>query len=396
MDITIHPRLLQGTLRVIPSKSQAHRLLICAALADGPTTLLCPETNRDMEATAQCLCAMGAKITRSDLGYHINPIVTVPRNAVLHCHDSGSTLRFLLPILGALGISATIHMEGRLPSRPLSPLWEELERMGCHLSRPSPTTIAISGALRPGNYTMDGSVSSQYITGLYFALPLLDGPSHLTITGQLESRPYIRMTLEALRLFGVDPQCPGPQVFHSPGTLTVEGDWSNAAFFFAANSLGNALTVQEVDPHSPQGDKAVLTLLPQLEAGTPTLSTADFPDLTPILAVVAAAKHGAVFTHIQRLRLKESDRVASILAMLHALGGRAEATEDTLTVFGTGLTGGTVNSENDHRITMAAAIAATVCTQSVTITGAECVQKSYPNFFAEYRRLGGSYEQHLR
>ena len=187
----------------------------------------------------------------------------------------------------------------------------------------------------------------------------------------------------------------GGTPFHSPGMLTVEGDWSNAAFFLAAKALGSSVEVTNLSPDSPQGDRAVFDLLPALE-DHPIISAADIPDLVPILAVTAACKNGAVFTDIGRLRLKESDRVASVIAMVEALGGKAQASEDTLTVYGTGLFGGTVDAVNDHRIAMSAAIAATACKASVTILGAECVEKSYPKFFEEYARLGGNYEQYLR
>ena len=385
MDITIHPRPLRGEIQVIPSKSIAHRYLICAAFSDNPTQLICPETNRDIEATVDCLNALGAQIRRTGSGYEITPVSIVPETAILNCCESGSTLRFMLPIVGALGVDATFQMEGRLPQRPLSPLWEELERMGCTLTRPTESTIRCCGKLRPGAYTIAGNVSSQFITGLLFALELMGG-STLTVTGKVESAPYIEMTKAAMRLF------PG---FHSPGTVTVEGDWSNGAFFLAARVLGSDVQVTGLDEASCQGDRAAADLLPALK-GHCTISAADIPDLVPILAVVAAANQGAVFTHIQRLRLKESDRVASVIAMVEALGGKAEATEDSLTVYGTGLTGGTVQSCNDHRIAMAAAIAATICTHPVTILDAQCVNKSYPHFWAEYRRLGGNYEQHLR
>ena len=388
MDITIQPGKLSGILNAIPSKSQAHRLLICAAFADNRTTLICPDTNRDIEATADCLNALGADIRRTTDGYTVQPIREVPKNARLNCCESGSTLRFLLPIVGALGVDAVLQMEGRLPQRPLSPLWEELERMGCRLSRPTADTIRCEGRLRPGAYSIDGGVSSQYITGLLFAQSLIDGESQLSVTGKIESKPYIDMTKKAMALFGAPN-------YHSPGTIRVEGDWSNAAFFLAAQALGSEITLMQLDENSPQGDRKVADLLPKLQKNM-TISVADIPDLVPILSVVASANAGAVFTDIQRLRLKESDRVASTIAMLKALGGKAEATEDTLTVYGTGLTGGTVDSVNDHRIAMSAAIAATVCTAPVTVLGAEAVSKSYPHFWAEYARLGGQYEQYLR
>ncbi len=387
MDITIHPGSLRGEITVIPSKSQAHRLLICAAFADRPTTLLCPGTNRDIEATAQCLRALGAGILPTEEGYQVSPVETVPPSAVLPCGESGSTLRFLLPVAAALGVDATFCMEGRLPQRPLSPLWEELEHHGCTLTRPTHGTIRCQGKLRPGPYTMDGGVSSQYITGLLLALSLLEGESSLALTGKLESKPYIDLTRAAMVSFGADPDRPGKFPFRSPGCLTVEGDWSNGAFWLTAKALGSPLEILGLDPESSQGDKAVASLLPLLKSEKATVSAADIPDLVPILSVFAACSQGALFMDIQRLRLKESDRVSSTIAMLTALGGQAEATEDTLTIYGTGLLGGTVDSANDHRIAMAAAIAATVCQTPVTILGAQCAQKSYPRFWEEYRRL---------
>lgn len=388
MDLTIQPRTLRGDLHIIPSKSQAHRLLICAALADAPTAIHCPETNRDMDATAECLSALGAIITRTGSGYHVEPIDHIPNFAILNCRESGSTLRFLLPLAGALGVDTIFKMEGRLPQRPLSPLWEEMERMGCTLSRPTSDTIRCQGRLKPGNYTMDGGVSSQFITGLLFALSLLPG-SKLDITGTVESRPYIDLTRQAMACFSSPP-------YHTPGQITVEGDWSNGAFWAAANALGSSLNIHGLSENSIQGDRAVMEILPQLRSGSPVVCAKDIPDLIPILSVTAAAFHGAVFTDIQRLRLKESDRVAAIIAMIHALGGQAEATEDTLTIHGTGLTGGTVDAVNDHRIAMSAAIASTVCRERVTILGAQCTEKSYPRFWEEFSRLGGIYEQHLR
>ena len=389
MDITIHPRLLRGDVTVIPSKSQAHRCLICASFADKPTQLHCEETNRDIEATADCLRSLGARITRTESGYLVDPIHSVPDTAVLNCCESGSTLRFMLPIVGALGVDTTFLMEGRLPHRPLSPLWEEMERMGCHLSRPTDNTIRCTGKLNPGEYKIDGGISSQFITGLMFATSLIDGTCDLQITGKIESKPYLQMTEDAMNLF----QAPN---YHSPGYVRIEGDWSNGAFWVAAQVLGNELSIHGLNTESSQGDRAVVNIANQLKIGCPTIDASDIPDLVPILSVLAAANHGAVFTDIQRLRLKESDRVATVIEMISNLGGKAEATEDTLHIYGTGLTGGQVDAHNDHRIAMSAAIAATVCSHDVTITGAEAVNKSYPKFWEEYRRLGGNYEQYIR
>lgn len=398
MDITVFPGKLRGSITAIPSKSQAHRMLICAAFSDQPTELICPETNRDIEATAGCLRSLGADITRTSEGYSVIPVSALPKKALLNCFDSGSTLRFMLPVSGALGVDTTFQMTGRLPDRPLSPLWEEMERMGCTLTRPTKDTIRCQGRLKAGAYSIDGGVSSQFITGLLLSSALISGKSTIQITGKLESRPYITMTQKVLESFGVsseDFQIHGGQALHSPGKAIVEGDWSNGAFFLAAQALGSELKVINLNPDSPQGDRAAASLLSALENRI-TVSAADIPDLVPILAVTAAAKNGAVFTDIARLRLKESDRVASVVDMLAALGGRAEATQNTLTVYPAVLRGGTVDARNDHRIAMSAAIAATVCAEPVVILGAECVRKSYPQFFEEFGRLGGKYEQYIR
>ena len=398
MDIRIHPHLLRGDINIIPSKSQAHRLLICAAFADRPTNIICPETSRDMDATADCLQALGAGICRTKTGYSVFPAQEIPHSALLNCCESGSTLRFLLPIAGALGVDATFLMAGRLPLRPLSPLWEEMERMGCILTRPTENTVRCQGKLQSGNYFIDGSVSSQFITGLLLALALLDSESLITVTGKIESKPYIDLTCQAISLFGADPEHPGSIKLRSPGSVTVEGDWSNGAFFLAANYLDThpKLNIYGLDESSVQGDRAAAYWIKLLCRQHCTIDASDIPDLVPVLSVVAAAKHGAVFTNIRRLRIKESDRAASTVAMIRSLGGQAEAGEDTLTVSGTGLAGGTVDAVNDHRIAMSAAIASTVCKDDVLILGAECVKKSYPKFWEEFSRLGGTYEQYLR
>lgn len=378
MNLTIHPRHLQGRIQAPPSKSIAHRMLICAALWGSGVQIECPETNNDIEATVQCLRALGTDIRQNPWGYDVISACNRRATATLNCGESGSTLRFLLPIVGAWGVDATFCMVGRLPSRPLSPLWEEMERMGCSLSRPTPDTLRCQGKLRPGAYTLSGDVSSQFITGLMFAHKILGGCT-LEITGKTESAPYITLTKKIMAIFDEKPK-----------KLTVEGDWSGSAFWLAANALGNDIRVCGLDENSCQGDRAITSLLPQFTDSTPVIDAADIPDLIPILSVVAACQKGAKFVNIARLRLKESDRVAAITAMLAALGGKTDTTGDTLTVYGTGLTGGTVDSCGDHRIAMAAAIAATKCSGAVTVLGAEAVNKSYPRFWEEYKRLGGA------
>lgn len=268
--------------------------------------------------------------------------------------------------------------------------------MGCRLIRPTFDTLRIEGALRPGHYSIDGSVSSQYITGLMLALSLMNAPCSLQVTGKIESAPYIRLTEQALRRFSVSPKQLGGQPLRSPGKITVEGDWSNGAFFHAAKALGSQLTISGLNPESSQGDREIATLIPLFQRESPTICVRDIPDLVPILSVLAAAHNGACFTNIHRLRLKESDRVQSTINMIQNLGGSAMTAGDTLVIHPHPLTGGTVDAVNDHRIAMSAAIAATVCSGDVTILGSECVKKSYPRFWEEYERLGGHYEQYLR
>ncbi len=397
MDIKITPKQLSGSICAIPSKSQAHRLLICAAFSDQRTTLNCRQTNEDIEATADCLRALGADILRTKTGYIVSPIQNIPQTAVLNCRESGSTLRFMLPIVGALGVDTTFQLSGRLPLRPLSPLWELMQRTGCELSRPTNTTIRSCGKLTAGRYSIDGGVSSQFITGLLFALSLIDGQSTLEITGKTESRPYITMTKQALNLFGVSTDgkfyCRYP--FSSPGIVDVEGDWSNGAFFIIAKHLGCNLEITGLCENSAQGDRAVAQLVNTM-CQKCTVSAADIPDLVPILSVYAAANCGAIFTDIERLRLKESDRVASVAKMLGAFGIETEVTQNALTVHAGKFHSCEVCSENDHRIAMSAAVAATMADGPVIIKDAQCVSKSYPDFWSEYKRLGGCYEQYIR
>ena len=398
MDITIFPSKLHGNINIIPSKSQAHRILICSAFSDKPTHIICPQTNEDIEATVRCLQALGAQIYRTEEGYQVFPVVQIPGSAQMDCGESGSTLRFILPIVCALGVKATIYMHGRLPERPLSPLWEELQRMGCMLYRPTYDSIQTTGKLRAGKYVIPGNISSQYITGLLFALSLLEGNSQIIVTGKMESAPYVAMTQSVLSQFGVETEglsIGGKFPFYSPEYIRVEGDWSNGAFFLTAKALGSSLTIDNLTLGSTQGDKAIAEIL-QTNDNFPTICAADIPDLVPILAVYFAARKGAIFTDIARLRLKESDRVASVSKMLKNLGIKAQSDENTMTVFPGCFTSGIVDAAGDHRIAMAAAIAATIAEGPLTILGAQCVAKSYPTFWQEYARLGGNYEQYIR
>ena len=391
MTQTIPRSHLSGSIPAIPSKSAAHRLYICAALANTPTVITCDGTSKDIEATKACLAAMQAG------------------QPILPCGESGSTLRFLLPVVAALGLEADFRMEGRLPQRPLAPLDEQLQAHGVTLTRPQPDLLHVSGRLTPGAFTLPGNVSSQYISGLLFALPLLDGESTLTVTGAVESAPYIAMTLDALHQFGVRPELHNnvytiaPTPYVSPGIAAVEGDWSNAAFWLCAGALSGPVTVTGLNPDSLQGDKAIFEILSRFGANTQQtdgsftvspgpltaidIDAAAIPDLVPVLSVAAAAAKGTTrIYNAGRLRLKESDRIQTVLAMLRSLGADAEETADGLLIHGgKPLSGGTVDSANDHRIAMAAAVAGTLC--PVTVTGAEAVQKSYPKFWEDYEKM---------
>ncbi len=398
MKATIYPAALSGDIPAIASKSQAHRLLICAALADTDTVVRCATLSADIEATADCLRALGAKIARTDDAFFVEPIRSLPEKAVIDCGESGSTLRFLLPVLCALGVDTTFVMHGRLPERPLSPLWEELERHGARLSRPTRDTIAVSGSITGGGYTLAADVSSQFISGLLFSLPLVGG-GHIALTGTLESASYIEMTVRALARFGVAARftegaydIPAQAGYVSPGDVTVEGDWSNAAFWIAADRiLGGTLNITGLDPDSPQGDRAVEKASLRIAAGSAVIDCRDIPDLVPVLSVLAAVSPGQTrFINAGRLRIKESDRLATTAALLTALGGQVEELPEGLNVTGVSrLSGGEVDSANDHRIAMSAAVAALACDAPVILHGAQAVNKSYPAFWTDYRRLGG-------
>ncbi len=404
-----------GTLRIPSSKSEAHRLLICAALGTDGCELRCDGISLDIAATADCLAALGASVRIDGEHISVSPIRSVPEGELLlRCGESGSTLRFLLPLAGALGARAVFLREGRLPSRPLAPFDAELARHGMTLSGDG-ARLSVLGRLRGGAWRLPGDVSSQFISALLMALPLLEEDSRLLLSTPLESAPYVAMTERALRLAGVHvPRedggwaIPGRQRPALPRDLAVEGDWSNAAFFLAMGALSDeGVTVEGLSPDSVQGDRAILALLARFGARVSAASGAvpvrrgglrgigidasQIPDLVPVLSVLAALAEGE--TRIRgaaRLRLKESDRIRSTAALLSSLGAQVCETDDGLVVRGLpSLPGGTVESFADHRIAMAAAAAACGCTGEVRILGAECVAKSYPRFWDDFASLGG-------
>ena len=403
MIARISPRKLRGTVAAIPSKSEAHRALICAALSDAPTSIVMGPGSEDIDATIRCLTAFGAKIERVPSGLRVEPIRETPPVCEADCGESGSTLRFLLPVAGSLGIDARFHMHGRLPDRPIAPLDEALMHGGCVLDRPDREVLRVVGKLRPRSYLLPGDISSQYISGLLFALPLLEGESHLIIRGRRESASYIGMTLRALGLFGIAPEetesgytIPAGSRYVTPGEIDIGGDWSNAAFWLCANALrGCDVTVTGLDADSAQGDRRIAEELRGLaHSESYTLDAADIPDLVPVFAATACAR-GQVLrvVNASRLRIKESNRIFTVCRALNALGGEALETEDGLIIEGgRTLRGGAVDSCGDHRIAMMAAIASCACEDEVIIHGAESVNKSYPGFWRDFAHLGGSVE----
>lgn len=428
MNQVILPGARSGNWAAVPSKSQLHRLLICAALSNAPVTITSGAAGADIDATIRCLRALGAEITVGPqqisvrgIGYAAeapNTEDSTVSNAVqkrpevrLDVGESGSTLRFLLPIVGALGIPARIEMHGRLPQRPLEPLAGLLTAHGMTL-QPDGNALHVSGQLCPGTLPIAGNVSSQYLSGLCFALPLLDGDSEIRLTTELQSAPYLEMTQQAIARASVriDPmdggwRISGRQQYRAPSGA-AEGDWSNAAFPMCIGALGGSgVTVVGVRPDSAQGDRAICAILRRFGANvvesdhsvtvTPaalhgiTIDAAAVPDLVPALAAVAACADGEThIVHAERLRLKESDRLHTVCAALTALGASVTERPDGLTVRGTPrLRGGTVDGAGDHRIAMLAAVAAVRCNNSVTVCGAEAVAKSEPDFWDKFAQL---------
>ncbi len=411
----------RGTVEIPASKSQAHRLLICASLGQAPAELICRGLSRDIEATVLCLRALGAGIVFDADRIRVKPIIRSndPRGcpeqkeSTLPCGESGSTLRFLLPVTGALGIPAVFRMEGRLPERPLSPLKELLESRGMEIRRDG-NLLFCSGRLVPGEYRIPGNISSQFVSGLLFALPLLSGSSTLEVTGPVESEDYIRMTENALALTGWKLyrsgngyRIPGSQTGSTPASLRVESDWSSAAFPLALGALSPVgVSLMGMNPDSAQGDRRILDLLAGFGAHVvwsrdrvtvsgsalkgQRIDAASIPDLVPVLSAVAALAEGeTVIHHAQRLRLKESDRLKTTSAMLSGLGADIRETPDGLVIHGKpeGLKGGVADSYGDHRIAMSAAVAASRCEESVTVLNARCTDKSFPGFWETLREL---------
>lgn len=416
----IRPGMLRGAVQAPPSKSCHHRLLIAQWLSGAPLSPETPGESEDIAATRRCLAAL----SRS------------PANAPapLPVGESGSTLRFLLPLATQAVPEVVFEARGRLPQRPIQPFLDQLSAHGMEFPGGATFPLRARGALRPGAFHLRGDVSSQIVTGLLFALPALNGTSEIRLTTPLESRGYVDLTLDVLAQCAIRVESlpdgwriPGSQRWLPPRTTCesvpnresvpprVEGDWSGAAFWLVAGALGSDVSVTGLRPDSAQPDRAIADILRRMGADVVAEPTPDglatvrarlpagglhaceidvsqCPDLLPALAVAAARARGETrFTHAARLRLKESDRIAAMEVVLACFGVRTASTPDTLAVYGVPdapLAGGAeIPVAGDHRIAMAAAVAATVADAPVVLPGAECVAKSYPAFFSEWQRL---------
>lgn len=385
MDVCIQPRRLSGAVTPPPSKSMAHRAVLALALTEGGGSLSGLTPSRDILATERCVAALKAPAGEGGL-------------PLLDCGESGATLRFLIPVALALRHGGVFTGRGRLMERPQRPYFDIFDEKGIAY-RQADGVLTVRGVLPPGIYRLPGDVSSQFVTGLLFALPLLPGDSEIRVTSPLESRDYVNMTLDMLKRCGISVERRNDETFLVPGNqtyqardITLEADWSQAAFWYAAGFLGSAVELRGLNPGSLQGDRVIAGLSRQLSLpGETEIDVSPCPDLLPPLAVMAAVRDGVTrFVNAARLRMKESDRLTTVCRMLTALGGQAEEGPDSLTVRGVpALSGGVVDGANDHRVVMAAAVAATRADGPVTLLGADAVQKSYPSFWEDYQKLGG-------
>ncbi len=411
MDIVLNPCGCAGEVTAPASKSYMHRLLICAALSDKKTTIVCNTISNDVSATIECLRALGAKVEISGESVVVHPIKSVAPNPVLNCNESGTTLRFMLPLCAALGSNASLIGSGRLPQRPIRPLCNALEKSGVHISLPQKLSLPcfVSGMFTGGAVEIEADVSSQFVSGLLFAMGKTGG--EVIFKGKCVSTPYIDITLDVMHRFGVKSEKTknGIRVwggYTSPDEILCEGDWSNAAFWLVAGAIGAKpkLTVNGLNKASVQGDRKILDILDKMNVKTETngndvivyksdikgffADVQNIPDLVPVLAVAAACASGrSVIKSISRLREKESDRIAATVRLLEAMGASAVCENDQMTILPTAPHGGTVDGYNDHRIVMSGAVAAFATDGEVKITDAEAVKKSYPAFFAEYERV---------
>ena len=396
MNVKINPSKACGTVSAPPSKSMAHRLLICGGLSKETSIIHGISLSQDVLATLDALEAIGAEYSIDGDTVTItgcDPLNTTP-NGPLNCRESGSTIRFFVPIALLNGNNTILTGSKTLLTRPMSVYSDICKEKGLLFSQDEQSVI-VRGPLTAGDYKIPGNISSQFISGLLFALPLLDGDSTIMITPPLESRSYIALTIAALKEFGVEIEKKDEKTFFIKGNqtymakeTTVEGDYSNAAFLDAFNTIGGNVNVEGLNEASLQGDKVYESCFKRLCTGTPTLHIADCPDLGPILFAVAAAKHGGVFTGTKRLKIKESNRAAVMAEELEKFGVHVTVHEDSVVIFSQGLTKPTkaIYGHNDHRIVMSMTFLLSIT--GGEITGAEAVSKSYPDFFEKISALG--------
>lgn len=394
MTVNIFKSIAVGTVAAPPSKSLAHRALICGALSqEGRIFNL--TASEDIKATLTCLNALGAKTAETETGVIIGAtdLFCPPDNAILNCNESGSTLRFLLPLCLLSGKRITLTGTERLFQRPLTVYEEICKEQGIFFEK-TQNSVTVCGRLKSGNYTVPGNISSQFITGLLYALPLLNGDSRLEVTGAFESASYIDLTLQALRAFGIQVQREA-NIFYIKGAqhyigtdYRVEGDMSNAAFLDGFNFIGGNVSVLGINENTLQGDRAYQKMFQELAAGKKEFDLSDCPDLAPVMFALAAYYGGALFTGTRRLRIKESDRASAMAAELAKFGIACEIKENS-----TEIKNGRISapaeplcSHNDHRIVMALSLLLTKT--GGCISGAEAVKKSYPDFFEVIGKLG--------
>ncbi|MDF2567532.1 MAG: aroA [Oscillospiraceae bacterium] len=413
MTVKFSPSNLNGKAEIPPSKSISHRALICAALSEGTSIVDNVILSQDIIATMKSLEAIGASFDIQEHKISVTGIHSNVQKAMIDCNESGSTLRFMIPVVAALGIEGVFVGKGKLPERPITPYLSELTKNGIQFDYRKTMPFGISGKLLAGEFCIDGNISSQFITGLLFALPLLDGDSVIKINGKLESKPYVDLTIEALNAFGVEIvetsqgyYIKGRQKYKA-AYYRVDGDYSQAAFFMVAAALGGKIECIDVSKSSRQGDKEIVDILKRIGADVIvtdngviieqnklnpfSVDVTDIPDLVPILTVLACFCEGkSTIYGAARLRLKESDRLKAISECLNALGAKVTAFNDKLEITGVEkLLGGKVDSFNDHRIAMSVAVASVKGTEQITLTGAQSVNKSYPDFYEDFKALGG-------
>ena len=399
MNIKISPSVAQGQVRAPASKSYAHRLLVCAALSQGVSVIENIGTNDDIVATVSCLKEMGAKIDVMGTTATVEGISFGERkeSVSLFCNESGSTLRFLIPLTLLVANEVFFSGAGRLMERPQTVFEELFKAKDCFLNKEE-NRLKAGGELKSGVYELRGDVSSQFITGLLFTLPLLSGDSEIRLTTPLQSAPYIDITIDALSHFGVNVErtdkgyfIKGSQKYVSQN-ISCEGDWSNSAFLHAFNLVGGSVYVEGLNPDSYQGDKVYRDFYEKLNVGTPTIDISDCPDLGPVLMACAAMKNGATLTGTQRLKIKESDRGSAMKQELSKLGILVEIGEDYIKIPECQLKAPTesVDCHNDHRIAMSMAVLCSVT--GGTLNNAQCVNKSYPDFFEDIKNLGITYK----